>query len=956
MRKLIGLGSIFRACFVLLLVALLVLPSLSVSPIQSVGADTPTSTLQDKYNQSSDIKSIYSLTGTTLSGIVSSNPKDEIKVTIGSSKSTSLIPELTIERWGEVSFSLIPNWAKLTSISDNNIEFIGNKVQFSTPNVDYSLYQPDTSSFEYNIILKSKPSSNSIDFDFKTTGLNFFYQPPLTEEYTSGYSKDFQRNIEVSETQVIGELTTEEIKSGMTGDKGLMKNWILLVDRPDNIVGSYVVYASSPRFNYVGGTEYGTGKVGQFYRPLIVDAVGKEVFGTLSIDTVKGILSVTIPQSFIDSAVYPISQAAGLTFGMITKGGTTENNVANRISSSVFTSPSGNNTASSISWYLYMYGSSDTGSCAIYEASNMSFIGKSVRAPESGNAFLAYNLATPVLLTGSTNYYLVHWGGLAGRNNAVYYDTVANLGLQEARSYGALQIPLWDQSWTTGTSENRSYSIYCTYVATPQSVLLYSSNLDTAINQSASSTNYGSSNILEVQSQNANRNKRSILQFSYPSDLLGKTISSAKLYLCSTSPFVANTRTYWIYRLTNTSWSESTSTWNISSTGTNWGTAGGDYTATNGASTTGGFYNQETLSWDVTAQVQYAVSNSIDISFLLRDGTESQYSSATYNSFYSNNESTHTGLRPQLYIEYGTYYTLSVTGSPGAGGTPTFTGSSPFISGSVVNISCNVSSCYNFNGWTPTGNITDAALCNTSITMLANASLTANYVIKTYTLTYTNGSNGTINGTTPQTINCSANGSQVTAVPNGGYVFVNWSDSVATAARTDTNIVANLSVTANFALGASVIAITNDPSTWTINGITGSGYIDPNITYYSNPLGDLLSPGATVNDSVCYFTVTNSSSNVPLDLTVTFGNFSGGDTMTNSNLGSNGATTFGVYAWYSGMTYSNKVIAKDTGSSVLYDEWTGSTLKWGVEIKTRSDAWTNGNISTASMTITAIED
>jgi hypothetical protein len=155
---------------------------------------------------------------------------------------------------------------------------------------------------------------------------------------------------------------------------------------------------------------------------------------------------------------------------------------------------------------------------------------------------------------------------------------------------------------------------------------------------------------------------------------------------------------------------------------------------------------------------------------------------------------------------------------------------------------------------------------------------------------------------------------------------------------------------------ASVIAVTNSPSTWTINGITGKGTLATNTTYYSNPLGDTTAPSATVDDSECYFTVTNDSSTVPLDLYVTMGNFSGGDAMTNSNTGSNGATAFGAYTWYDGMTYSNKVIAKTASSSLLYNEWTGATLKWGMELKTRTNAWTTAANSTATVTITAVED
>ncbi|PKN83573.1 MAG: hypothetical protein CVU46_16595, partial [Chloroflexi bacterium HGW-Chloroflexi-8] len=57
----------------------------------------------------------------------------------------------------------------------------------------------------------------------------------------------------------------------------------------------------------------------------------------------------------------------------------------------------------------------------------------------------------------------------------------------------------------------------------------------------------------------------------------------------------------------------------------------------------------------------------------------------------------------------------------------------------------------------------------------------------------------------PQTVNYGASGTEVTAVPNTGYHFVSWSDGVLTAARTDTNVMANLSVTASFAIDTHTI-------------------------------------------------------------------------------------------------------------------------------------------------------
>ena len=56
-------------------------------------------------------------------------------------------------------------------------------------------------------------------------------------------------------------------------------------------------------------------------------------------------------------------------------------------------------------------------------------------------------------------------------------------------------------------------------------------------------------------------------------------------------------------------------------------------------------------------------------------------------------------------------------------------------------------------------------------------------------------------------MNRGGSGSQVTAVPNTGYHFVQWSDGVTTAARTDTNVMANINVTASFAEDTGPVVI-----------------------------------------------------------------------------------------------------------------------------------------------------
>jgi len=152
----------------------------------------------------------------------------------------------------------------------------------------------------------------------------------------------------------------------------------------------------------------------------------------------------------------------------------------------------------------------------------------------------------------------------------------------------------------------------------------------------------------------------------------------------------------------------------------------------------------------------------------------------------------------------------------------------------------------------------------------------------------------------------------------------------------------------------SFLGITNSPDNWTLNGILGDSVIEPNTTYYANPLGDTTVPTATVATGECRFTIDNTSS-VATYVVINISDFAGGDdNMTNSNDGGNVAgTTFGAYSWYDGMTYSSKVVAQTTGSDNLTDNLAANTdLNWGMEVLTQSDAWTGGASSTATITIT----
>jgi uncharacterized repeat protein (TIGR02543 family) len=109
-------------------------------------------------------------------------------------------------------------------------------------------------------------------------------------------------------------------------------------------------------------------------------------------------------------------------------------------------------------------------------------------------------------------------------------------------------------------------------------------------------------------------------------------------------------------------------------------------------------------------------------------------------------------------------------------------------------------------------------------------------MVNTYTLTYTADANGSISGTSPQTVPYASSGTAVTAVPNTGYHFVKWSDNSTSNPRTDANVTSNLSVTAIFA---------QNEYTLTITSAHGTVVANPNQTTYHE--GDVVQLIATPN-------------------------------------------------------------------------------------------------------------
>ena len=158
--------------------------------------------------------------------------------------------------------------------------------------------------------------------------------------------------------------------------------------------------------------------------------------------------------------------------------------------------------------------------------------------------------------------------------------------------------------------------------------------------------------------------------------------------------------------------------------------------------------------------------------------------------------------------------THTLTYTAGTGGS--ITGPNPQAveyGGSGSPVTAAAAACFHFVRWSDGG--TDNPRTDTNVT--ADHTFDAAFAASgPYTLDYQEGDGGSISGNRDQSVACGHDGTAVTAVPDSCSHFVNWSDGTTANPRTDTNVTADVTVTANFAA--------NGPYTLTYTA-TGGGAI-----------------------------------------------------------------------------------------------------------------------------------
>ena len=367
------------------------------------------------------------LPGNSFSQLAKDDPFERIDVEVGDTKQADFFPQVKVMRWdNEVNLSvrLIDGTLGKAAVVEE-----GGVIKWIKGNTESHFYEHPVSvehpegGYEFEVILKTKPTSNRIQFTIQTKGLDFLYQPTLTQK---------------------------EINEGTS--------------RPENVVGSYAVYHSEKTgdFSPAGGKNYKAGKAFHIYRPKVTDAVGKEIWGELSIDLLSGILGITLNQAFLDTAVYPVT--VDPTFGYTTGGASKVVVNFKNLRGVLFTSPTDVSRAESISAYVVSNSTSYLIKGLIVSHNNLNIlsngVGISVSLPTIA-AWRTSSFSTLPYLVENTDYVLSIVS--SDSTNEVYYDVGnANQGhLDSTNSFATPTNP------TDAVHNNHKYSIYCTYLALP---------------------------------------------------------------------------------------------------------------------------------------------------------------------------------------------------------------------------------------------------------------------------------------------------------------------------------------------------------------------------------------------------------------------------------------------------------------------------------------------------------
>ena len=172
-----------------------------------------------------------------------------------------------------------------------------------------------------------------------------------------------------------------------------------------------------------------------------------------------------------------------------------------------------------------------------------------------------------------------------------------------------------------------------------------------------------------------------------------------------------------------------------------------------------------------------------------------------------------------LTLTVATAYTLTISGSPSAGGSAT--GAGVYAAGSVVNISETANSGYRTNGWTGSSSIASPSSASTTIVLNSSATITPSFV-QQVTLAINPATGGTATGAGTYDVGTTV---PIVETAGSGYRTNGWSgsSSIVSPTSASTSIVLNSSATITPAFVQRVTLAINSTAGGTA---TGAGTYD----------------------------------------------------------------------------------------------------------------------------------
>lgn len=359
-------------------------------------------------------------------------------VIIGDKISVDFKPQVTFTKWkdkkGDPENSLTIK-VPAGLIASNTPTLVNGKVEVKDSKTGF-YFNPDpdnVENFKFGLLLFEKPTTNTWSFQLEGwEEFDFFEQPPLANTEPDGSTWE---------------------------DNGHGRR-----KRPADVNGSYAVYHKTKANHIIGQTNYRTGKFCHIYRPKFIDANGNWVWADLHIE--NGIYTVTVPQSFLDTAATPIK--ANDTFGNTGVGGTGNGQNSDQPTLGGYFNLSVNGNVSKITAYCSGDGGNGTGNIYTDSAGEPNTPqgntgATAIPTPYGSPVWFDVTYGTPLSLN-SGNYWLGMWGSLDYWE--IYYDT-ATAETRDKLSPTGYTYPTYPNPWDTVNDRtlNQRLSIYATYTA-----------------------------------------------------------------------------------------------------------------------------------------------------------------------------------------------------------------------------------------------------------------------------------------------------------------------------------------------------------------------------------------------------------------------------------------------------------------------------------------------------------